>query len=259
MTTDEMMATLNLDAPPHSSRATASNSIVLLTASVNYSDILDASLRCNKQFVDDTIVLTSHADALTMKVCRRNNATCSVTDKFFASGAKFNRGAAYKEVQRLLHRNPSLWGKHLLLLDAGVCIPKAMWSNIIDHLPATPYSLLSVLDRCNLRQPSDFLDGNYTTLAEQDRYKETLGFFQLYKISSSSPLYPDQFPSGAVSARVFGNKFVRVLLPGRVWHMGRTRHWSGRRNTNDDWASISDKMANTECVARDGGLLARSN
>jgi hypothetical protein len=224
--------------------------LIRLTVSVNQSDTLEASIRCNRPFINSSIILTSSTDDLTMDVCRRNNVTCRITNTFYRRGAIFNKGAAYKEVQHLLHKDASMKGKHLLFLDADICLPTKLWANVIDNLPTTPNSLLSVLDRCVLRDPADLSKRRYSIETQPKGYVTTLGFFQLYKINTSSPLYPDNFPTAAVSDKVFGNKFQRsrrAWLPGRAFHMGTTRQWHGRHDAPQNWVSIAEDIANAEC------------
>lgn len=224
--------------------------IIRLTVSVNQSDALEASIRCNRPFINSSIVLTTSEDTLTMDVCRRNHITCRVTDKLDTQGAKFNRGAAYREVQQLLHQDATNTGKHMLLLDADICLPKTLWAKVIDNLPNTSLSLLSVLDRCILRTPSDLRKKRYSVEVQPKGYVTTLGFFQLYKIARSSPLYSDKFPTAGVSDKVFGNRFERsrrTWVAGRAFHMGTTHHWGGRFATAHKWVSIAENMSSAEC------------
>ena len=220
--------------------------IIRLTVSVNQSDTLDASIKCNRPFINSSIIITDLSDISTMRTCVTNNVTCRITDKLHINGAPFNKGAAYKSVQKLLHRDTSMQGKYLLLLDADICIPRKWWVEILLNLPQTPHSLLSMTERCIFLLPSDVSKRRYKIKSLPNI--TTLGFFQLYKIDSNSPLYPSTFPTAAVSDKVFGNKFIRSkrISFGRAVHMGATHHWSGQAEKKQNWSSVVQHMP-SEC------------
>ena len=182
-----------------------------LTVSVNQSDVLSASLRCTRDFVNSTIVITDPRDRNTFQVCTENHVVCKSTNLFYKNNAPFNRGAAYRYFQNLTHHTMThprqMHNHYMLLLDADICIPKVIWSKIVAHLPPTTSHLLSILDRCIMKTPADFAKRNFKIETQQKGYVTTLGFFQLYKISHDSPLYPSRFPTAGVSDKVFGNQF----------------------------------------------------
>ena len=145
------------------------HNIIRLTVSVNQSDTLDASIKCNKAFINSSNIITNSSDAFTKHVCVLNNVTCK-TYNFRKNGAPFNRGSAYNHFQSLLHMDAAMQGKHLLLLDADICIPKTLWARVLDNLPENT-SLLSVLDRCILDEPADFSRKNRYKIEAPTRLK----------------------------------------------------------------------------------------
>ena len=107
----------------------------------------------------------------------------------------------------------------MLLMDADICVPTHIWPTIINHLPRSESQLLSVLDRCIYASPKDAMAGRYKTETPSatNGFITTLGFFQLYKIHKKSPMYPSNYPTAAVSDKVFGNRFNKS---NRIWLRG---------------------------------------
>jgi hypothetical protein len=64
------------------------------TTCVGFDDVLDETLKINHAQADTAIVVTSHADKRTQRVCQKHGATCVQTDLFQKDGRKFNKGAA---------------------------------------------------------------------------------------------------------------------------------------------------------------------
>lgn len=61
---------------------------------VGFDDLLDIALTHNHAQVDTMIVVTSHADKATQRVCRKHGSICVQTDLFRKNGRNFNKGAA---------------------------------------------------------------------------------------------------------------------------------------------------------------------
>ena len=224
--------------------------LIRLTVSVNQSNKLDASIKCNRPFINSSIIITEPEDTSTLSVCFKNNVTCKTTNSLHINRASFNKGKVYSDMQKLLHKDATIQGKHMLLLDADICISQLLWKKILNHLPQTSYSLLSVIDRCILRKPTDLIEKKYEIDSSPKGFVTTLGFFQLYRINQSSPIYPVNYQTAAISDKVFGNKFhrsKRVWLSGRAFHMGTTHHWNGGPITHENWSSIAENMSNTQC------------
>jgi hypothetical protein len=224
--------------------------LIRLTVSVNQSNKLDASIKCNRPFINSSIIITKPDDTSTLSVCFKNNVTCKTTNNLHINGAPFNKGKVYSDMQKLLHKDANIQGKHMLLLDADICIPKLLWNKILNYLPQTSDSLLSVIDRCILHRPNDLIANKYKIDSSPKGFVTTLGFFQLYRINKSSPIYPVKYRTAAISDKVFGNKFhrsKRIWLSGRVFHMGITHQWNGAPITYDDWSSIAENMSNIQC------------
>lgn len=166
------------------------------------------------------------------------------------NNSTFNRGAAYNEIQRTIHKKKEMQNKYLVLMDADICVPRKLWKPILLNLPTTRYSLLSLLDRCVLDEPNSLKYNKYRVIVEPKKYVTTLGFFQLYKIHEHSPVYPINYPTAAKSDKVFGNNFHRsnrTWINGRVFHMGKTGRWSGQLRLQKNWSKIETQLSWNNC------------
>lgn len=65
-----------------------------VTVSVGFDDMLDVTLGLNHPHLDSLIVVTSHEDKRTQRVCQKHGATCVQTDLIRKNGRHFNKGAA---------------------------------------------------------------------------------------------------------------------------------------------------------------------
>jgi hypothetical protein len=85
---------------------------------VNYADFLAETLPYNLQHFDDVIVVTSHTDQETVRVCERNSVEHFKTDVFTEYGDPFNKGKAINlGLSNLKKRD---W---LLHIDADIVLP----------------------------------------------------------------------------------------------------------------------------------------
>lgn len=222
--------------------ATSRYDITLVTTSVGESDKLQQSLKCNKEFVNRTIVITTPSDTETQRVCFLFGVRCHVTDAFRLNNDKFNKGRALREVQLELHREASS-NSVAMIIDSDVCLPP----NFLELLPSEmPLDVLfSVNERCMFATPQDYSRG-WPALQAKWSY-QTMGFLQMYIAHSSAPTYPEDFPTAARSDLEFGTYFKqRKVLPIIVMHMGISPGgWmAGSKNTSgadsgDTWASAA--------------------
>jgi len=216
--------------------------ITLVTTSVGESDKLQQSLKCNKEFVNRTIVITTPSDWETQRVCFLFGVHCHVTDAFHLNKDKFNKGRALREVQLELHREASS-NSVAMIMDSDVCLPP----NFLDMLPSEmPLDIIfSVTERCMFATPQDYSRG-FPALQAKWSY-QTMGFLQMYIAHSAAPTYPEDFSTAARSDLAFGQYFKqRKVLPIIVMHMGispgswmaESKNNSGAVST-DTWASAA--------------------
>jgi hypothetical protein len=85
---------------------------------VNYGDFLAHSLPWNKNHFDRLVVVTSHMDKLTQRVCEFHHVECLLTDRFNAHLGQFAKGAGINVGLDALDKDG--W---LLHLDADIVLP----------------------------------------------------------------------------------------------------------------------------------------
>lgn len=131
-------------APPP--RDASGNALFLegVTVSVNYADFLDVALSHNLAHFDEFVVVTSHEDRATQRVCARHSVTCVVTDVFTERpGDAFNKGLALN--LGLAHLRHQGW---LLNLDADIILPDRFRSML--HKARLEEHCLYGADRVNI-------------------------------------------------------------------------------------------------------------
>lgn len=85
---------------------------------LNYSDFLEHTLPENLHYLDDLVVVTSHEDRATQKVCKKYSVRCIQTGCFTEYGDTFNKGKAINIGLGNLKRSD--W---LLHIDADIVLP----------------------------------------------------------------------------------------------------------------------------------------
>jgi hypothetical protein len=213
-----------------------------VTTSVGESDKLQQALKCNKEFVNRTVVITTPSDWETQRVCFLFGVHCHVTDAFHLNNDTFNKGRALREVQLEVHREASN-NSVAMIMDSDVCLPP----NFLELLPSEMPTdvIFSATERCMFETPQDYSRG-WPALQAKWSY-QTMGFLQMYNAHSLAPTYPEEFPTAARSDLVFGTYFKqRKVLPLIVLHMGISpgRWMAGSRNTSGaertgTWASAA--------------------
>jgi hypothetical protein len=99
-----------------------------VTVSVGFDDLLDVTLTLNHPHVDNFIVVTSHEDRQTPKVCKKHGAICVPTDLVRKNGRQFNKGAAVNAgFSRFQYMG---WRLHL---DADVALPDRFRGVLFNH------------------------------------------------------------------------------------------------------------------------------
>lgn len=212
--------------------------IILVTTSVGEHDKLEASLKCNKAFANKMIVLTSHDDKDTQRVCDKLGARCYATNAFHKNGDALNKGRALNELQRELHREATN-NSVVMLIDSDICLP-ASFSEMLPSQMSHDV-LFSGVERCMYETPEAYSRG---WPAVQARWNlETMGFLQMYRAHSAAPLYPTDFPTAAGSDLKYAEYFKETkTLDLIVMHMGispNSKNWNGSKERLYNWASAT--------------------
>ena len=92
---------------------------------VDYSDFLAHTLPVNKQHFDKIVVMTSHADVKTQKICEYHHVECVLTDSFYEDNAPFNKAKGINE--GLKHLTQKGWVLHL---DSDMVLPPQFRSTL---------------------------------------------------------------------------------------------------------------------------------
>ena len=102
----------------HKKPSLRGRSLEAVIVCVDYSDFLEETLHRNKVAFDHVVVVTTHEDKATQRVCRHNNIDPVLTDAFFHDGAPFCKAAGINV--GLAHLRYSDW---ILHLDADILLP----------------------------------------------------------------------------------------------------------------------------------------
>ena len=92
--------------------------IEAVIVSVNYDDLLLATLPHNKHIFNKVVVVTSPEDKKTQRICEWNHVECVVTDRLNTRWGKFCKGAGINEGLKRLDKDA--WVVHM---DADIWLP----------------------------------------------------------------------------------------------------------------------------------------
>ena len=115
-----------------------------VTVSVGFDDLLDFTLGLNHSHFDSYIVVTSHDDKETPKVCAKHGAFCVPTDLFMKNGRLMNKGAAINAGYGYFQ-----WWGWRLNLDADILLPDKFRQTLFNHTHLER-SCLYGADRCDV-------------------------------------------------------------------------------------------------------------
>lgn len=221
---------LRLEPPPK--REAPRGKVILITVCERMAGMLQASLACNQALVDRVVVITSPEDLETQRLCSSKGIEFHASKELHKNGDAFNKGAALKEMQIELHRDPANSKSIILLVDVDVCLPSDMWKLIPNEL--NKGIIYSVIDRCMFANHTDYSRGWPAVRGRWNNEINTLGMFQMYACAVDAPLYSEGFSNASVSDLEFASRFKNALvLPLAVNHMGVSpdyAHWQGQRN-----------------------------
>lgn len=222
-----------------------------VTTSVGFDDLLDVTLAANHPHFDTAIVVTSHEDTATQKVCAKHGAICVISDLFYKNGRVFNKGAAINDgFGRWQYRG---WRAHM---DSDVVVPDNFRRIIFNHTELDPECIygadrVDVLGRDEVSKVGTQPQHVHSFLIVPNhkgpisaRYVDTLrgyvpiGYFQLWHASAQRD-YPYSLGDASHDDVMFAIQWPREkrrLLPSVVtWHVITTpenkmgMNWEGRR------------------------------
>jgi len=215
---------------------TSKGGLSAITVSVNYCDHLARILENRKHF-DEWIIVTSHGDLETQRLCAEEGLKCLVTDVFHESGDSFNKAKGLNLA--IDEANPANW---IVSLDSDIFLPTD-FRDRLDRENLDSDFLYGLQGRCLCRDPETFETLKVTEPWDALAFEEhpwILGYFQLFhpdnpfsrrfdtKVSSNASAYDDQF------AKEFGPMNWRFLAITAV-HLGEINtNWNGRKKGDEE-------------------------
>ncbi len=203
-------------------------SLVAITVSTNYSDLLKISLEANKNWFDDWIVVTQEEDTKTREVLAKYPEVRVLFWDPRKSGAVFDKGSGVRIGQRYAYeKHPNSW---YLLIDSDIVLEgdPITFANALNHL--SPQGLFGIQ-----RWDYESLD-DLKSKTNSKRYIDSenfQGYFQLY---STPYLYTRSKDAGVCDLEFRALFHERVMLKSpRGSHLGKESHWRGRPSTPDDF------------------------
>lgn len=203
-------------------------SLVAITVSTNYSDLLEICLDSNYKWFNKWIVITQESDTRTQEALAKYP---DVTVLFWdprKAGAVFDKGSGVQVGQRYAYEMyPNSW---YLLIDSDIV------------LEGNPLTLVNSLNQCSPRglfgvhrwdfKSIDDLHGktNGKKYIDSDKFH---GYFQLY---ATPYLYTRSKDAGVCDLKFRALFRERVMLKSpQGSHLGQESHWRGRPSTPDDF------------------------
>lgn len=231
-----------------------------ITVCVNYADLLGKSLERWHTGLDRLVVVTSPADADTLRLCDRLGVETFATSIFYENGAKFNKGAALSQaiIRTRLRRNAD-W---LMTFDSDI-VPPHNWRVQLDRHQPRPGGLYGAY---RYQQPENAVEPLYDP-ARRMPQGWVLGFFMAFHATDpvlpADPLFDVCWPHAGNYDTTFCRRWAKVdqhLTSIPMVHLGEERqNWVGRgklaelradylghRIAPEDWER--ERMANPPIV-----------
>lgn len=234
--------------------------VTWVVVSAGMPEMLKVGMDCNMHLMHRAVVIADEKDDPTLRVCQdlrasNPNVECRATKALHLYGDPFNKGRALMEVQTREHKMADANdGQAILLMDHDVCLPTDIWDRVPSDLQAK--TLYSTNTRCIYPTPEDARRGTPT---RQEHYPSmpSLGFFQLYRAATDSPVYTDKWSGADESDLIFSREFGKRIntLPLSLNHMGEPfRDWQGHKGGSAAWDSVRlpAKEACPCCVPEEG-------
>ncbi len=210
-----------------------------ISVCVDYADILAITLPRNRHYFDEYVVVTSHNDESTVRLCAENNVICYQTDAFYRFGAMFNKGLAMEEGFNILGRRG--W---LCILDADIVLPDdAVFSDAEIGKLYSPYRHL-------LAEPKQFRDGmdwSKLTVRHESEHAGYCTYFHAKDYHLTLPWYGIGWTHAGGCDSEFSSKWPivdRYRPDWKVLHLGPTDvNWCGRVTDLEDQALAQERAA----------------
>jgi len=194
--------------------------IISITTAVDYADYLGFCLQSLARVVQGAVVVTAQHDPA-INLALRFGATPLVFNGWHADGALFNKAAAIRYAQEMVHAAfPDSW---YLLIDADIIMEQGA-RQIIEENAKVENALYSAR-RVDFHSKAD-LQKQKPTLTYGGIFS---GCWQLYR---RHMLYPEWSRSAEKCDLDFAKKFTSArVLPMVVGHLGQEGvNWEGRRS-----------------------------
>jgi hypothetical protein len=211
--------------------------LIALIISIDYADLLAATLPHNRPLFDRIFVVTEERDEQTIAVAAEHECDILLTTHTKERGASFNRAGLLHRAQRVLHEAfPDAW---IAILDADIVVPQQLATT--DRSVWNPAYLYG-LARFECLTKSDWESG----VVKENTYggdpgNTVYGYFQLYH--DKTKFYPEWSESAGYSDVEFSAQFeerrAKVPCDGEmgVIHLGfGTTDWKGR--VTPAWGSV---------------------
>ncbi len=189
---------------------------VVITTCVQYADLLTVTLPYTVQFAKKVYVVTTPEDPVDVL---HDSVEIVRTQAFKDRGASFNKAAALRETQQMVHaRHPRDW---IVLLDADIVASPEQFATMDAVQDGSGVYLARRIDYLT---PEDFRERRGVTYGVVGA-----GYFQMYY--DKTKLYPayseDASDCDMHFFALFGDRYS--FVPGTVAHLGaHTVNWKGR-------------------------------
>jgi hypothetical protein len=207
-----------------------------IIVSVDYSDLLDITLKENSGIFDHTIVVTSTKDKKTQKVCKKYNCTLILTDSFYDEDSYLNKGKAINLAYSKLK-----YKQWVANMDADIILFKNFKKIFFDSF--SNMEALYWMPRLMFNTPDEWVDFLKSPKPKNPQIEEeALGYFQLYHYNSkvfqllnehnSNKPYYEFSKDASMSDLMFKNMWkrdFRLKLNMVCYHLGESmKNWKGR-------------------------------
>lgn len=202
-----------------------------ITTCVGYDDLLAITLPHNRQFMDESYVVTDVATSFAVRAIAPDSVVLA-TDLFTRNGEHSNKGAALEAGFGIMDIQPTDW---ILIWDADTLFPPDM------RLRGLNPQYLHGAKRRLLYDPVMLpIDWSKATKTDDS---EIAGYFQLFCASVlERPWYEDNWTHAGGADSMFARRFGRRTrrLDFDVLHLGpRDTNWFGRCSPRVDGLPVA--------------------
>lgn len=213
--------------------------LIAVTVSVNFSDILEITMKQNLKFFDNWYIITQEDDIKTINLIKNIDKITILYYNFQNSNIKdnisiFNKGGAINYAQSLIYKEYNRC--KILILDSDVYLPYN-FSKIMEREEFQ----INTLYRCLIRLDYFKLTNFYNKINPKyfKHSEESCGYFQLYyidqKLVNNILYYYGQSYDCSKCDEEFKILFNKdKTLEIIIYHLGKAFiHWQGRKDISD--------------------------